>query len=226
MRVFQLISRILFLIMVFASGLSSASAQTNLGNCFTELDNGSVTIQCLSMSSNPPRTDPITMSATTPNVMVGDLLVGTTGRAGPVGDALTANGNPGNVAAGALTTNGTTTAGLFLSTPRLQSRPGEVPRGKWLALSIAQHGAATFDAWSTRRALSAGQYQETNPALRPFAGNSSLYAAIQVVPLVFDYLSRRMMTSQHVWMRHAWWVPQALSTAASLGSGAHNLSFH
>jgi hypothetical protein len=107
-----------------------------------------------------------------------------------------------------------------------QDRSSERRRREWLALSIAHHGAATFDAWSTRQAISTGQYRELNPALRPFAGNASLYAAIQVGPLVFDYLGRRMMTSQHSWMRHTWWVPQALSTAISLGSGAHNLSAH
>jgi hypothetical protein len=109
---------------------------------------------------------------------------------------------------------------------RSQDRPTESQRRKWLALSIAQHGAATFDAWSTRQAISTGQYRELNPALRPFAENASLYAAIQVGPFVFDYLGRRMMTSQHGWLRHTWWIPQALSTAISLGSGAHNLSVH
>jgi hypothetical protein len=105
-----------------------------------------------------------------------------------------------------------------------QDRSSERRRREWLALGIAQHGAATFDAWSTRQAISTGQYRELNPALRPFAGNASLYAAIQVGPLVFDYLGRRMMTSQHAWMRHTWWIPQAVSTAISLGSGVHNLS--
>jgi hypothetical protein len=115
-------------------------------------------------------------------------------------------------------------AALPLS-PRIpsQDRSAESRRRKWLALMIAQHGAATFDAWSTRQAISTGQYRELNPALRPFAENASLYAAIQVGPLVFDYLGMRMMTSQHGWLRHTWWIPQALSTAISLGSGAHNL---
>ncbi len=113
-------------------------------------------------------------------------------------------------------------AAVPLSTSGLRDRSEKVPRRKWLALSIAEHSAATFDAWSTRRLISTGQYEELNPTLRPFAGNSSLYAAIQVAPLAFDYLSRRMMTSQHAWLRHTWWIPQALSTAVSLGSGAYN----
>jgi hypothetical protein len=94
----------------------------------------------------------------------------------------------------------------------------------WLTLTIAQHGAATFDAWSTRRVISSGQCQEQNPLLKPFAGNASLYAAIQLGPTALDYLGRRMMKSQHGWARHAWWLPQALGTALSLASAAHNLS--
>ena len=62
--------------------------------------------------------------------------------------------------------------------------------------------------------------------LRPFAGNASLYAAIQVGPLVLDYVARRMMTSDHGWLRHTWWLPQTLGTAMSFASGVHNLSLH
>jgi hypothetical protein len=96
-------------------------------------------------------------------------------------------------------------------------------RGLWLTLSITQHSAATFDAWSTRRVISSGQGQEQNRLLRPFAGNASLYAAIQVGPALLDYLGRRMMRSQQGWTRHAWWLPQALGTAVSIASGVHNL---
>ncbi len=99
-------------------------------------------------------------------------------------------------------------------------------RRLWLTLTIAQHGAATFDAWSTRRVISSGQGQERNPLLRPFAGNESLYAAIQAGPTVLDYVGRRMMKSQHGWARHAWWLPQALGSAVSIASGVHNLGVH
>ena len=95
---------------------------------------------------------------------------------------------------------------------------------EWLALAIAQHSAATFDAWSTRRAVSSGGGVEANPLLRPFAGNGSLYAAIQVGPLVLDYVGRRMMHSAHPWMRHTWWAPEAAGTVLSFVSGVHNLS--
>ena len=96
-------------------------------------------------------------------------------------------------------------------------------RRDWLVLTVAEHSAATFDAWSTRRAISRGAY-ETDPLMRPFSRNASMYAAIQVGPLLLDYLSRRMMTSRHDWMRHTWWVPQVVSTAAFFASGTHNLS--
>jgi hypothetical protein len=111
-----------------------------------------------------------------------------------------------------------------LSQSQLQDRSEKRRRHEWLALTITQHSAATFDAWSTRRVISSGQGQELNPMLRPFAGNASLYAVIQVVPVLFDYLGRRMMTSHRGWARRTWWVPQAVSTTASLASGAYNLS--
>jgi len=104
--------------------------------------------------------------------------------------------------------------------PRYEEEPS---RRLWLTLTIAQHGAATFDAWSTRRVISSGQGLERNPLLRPFAGNASLYGAIQVGPVLLDYLAHRMMKSQQGWARHAWWLPQALGTAASIASAVHNV---
>jgi hypothetical protein len=98
---------------------------------------------------------------------------------------------------------------------------------EWLALSIAAHSAAGFDAWSTRRVLSSvPQAQEMNPLLRPFAGNASMYAAVQVAPTILDFVSRRMMNSRYSWARHAWWLPQAVSAAISLSSGVHNLGVY
>ena len=58
----------------------------------------------------------------------------------------------------------------------------------WLGLSIADHGAATFDAWTTRRVISSGEGYEMDPLMRPFAGNASLYAAMQAGPLLFEYV--------------------------------------
>ncbi len=117
-------------------------------------------------------------------------------------------------------------AAFLASTPAaLRSRQEEQRQRRiWLALGIVQSGAATFDAWSTRRVVSSGQGQEANPMLRPFAGNASLYVVIQAAPLVLDYVGHRMMTSQHGWERHTWWMPQAIGTAMSVASGAVNLS--
>jgi hypothetical protein len=93
----------------------------------------------------------------------------------------------------------------------------------WIGLGIAEHSAATFDAWTTRRAITTVSAQELNPLLKPFAGNASLYAAIQVGPVVMDYVGKKMMYSRHNWVRRMWWVPQSASFATSLFCGAHNL---
>jgi hypothetical protein len=98
---------------------------------------------------------------------------------------------------------------------------------EWLALSIAEHSAAGFDAWSTRRVISSVPgAQELNPFLRPFAGNASMYAAVQVAPTILDFLSHRMMNSQHEWARHTWWLPQAISAVISVSSGVHNVGVY
>jgi len=98
---------------------------------------------------------------------------------------------------------------------------------EWLALSIAAHGAAGFDAWTTRKVLSSVPgAQESNPLLRPFAGNASMYAAVQVAPTILDYLSRRMMNSRHDVLRNTWWLPQAVSAVVSVASGVHNLGVY
>ncbi len=98
----------------------------------------------------------------------------------------------------------------------------------WYGLVTASHGAAVFDAWSTRRALSGGYGTESDPLLRPFAHSGAIYAATQVSPLVMDYLGYKMMRSNHSWMRKMWWVPQVAGTTVSLSAAVHNyrLSAH
>ena len=95
----------------------------------------------------------------------------------------------------------------------------------WKGLVIASSGAATFDAWSTRRAITGGAV-ELNPLLRPFAGNASLYAAIQVGPALMDFAGKKMMYSRYSWVRHMWWVPQSASFVSSIFCSSHNLAFH
>ncbi|HKQ87396.1 MAG TPA: hypothetical protein VJS43_11585 [Candidatus Acidoferrales bacterium] len=95
-------------------------------------------------------------------------------------------------------------------------------RRNWLALSIIQSGAATFDAYATRQAIENGAH-EADPFMRPFANSSGIYAAIQVCPLVLDYTARHMQRSENPVIRHTWWLPQALGTGLYIFSGAHDL---
>ena len=95
-------------------------------------------------------------------------------------------------------------------------------RRNWLALSIVQSGAATFDAYATRKAIENGAH-EADPFMRPFANSSGIYAAIQICPLVLDYTARHMQRSENPVMRHTWWLPQALGTGIYIFSGAHDL---
>src|SRR5580658_9753028 len=92
----------------------------------------------------------------------------------------------------------------------------------WYALMAASSGAAAFDAWSTRRAVSSGYGVESNPFLRPFSHSGAMYAATQVSPLVMDFIGRRMMVSEHKWIRNMWWLPQSAGTSVSLFAGVHN----
>ena len=100
----------------------------------------------------------------------------------------------------------------------------ETPRERkiWYTLAAVGHAGAAFDAWSTRRAITAGVGTEANPLLRPFAHSGALYAATQVSPLLMDYLGKRMMTSQHGWVRRIWWLPQTAGASVSFAAGAHN----
>jgi hypothetical protein len=96
-------------------------------------------------------------------------------------------------------------------------------RKLWYALSFTGSGAAAFDAWSTRRAISQGYGVEGNPLLRPFSHSHALYAATQVSPLVMDYLGKRLMVSQHSMLRKMWWLPQAAGSTISLSAAVHNV---
>jgi hypothetical protein len=105
------------------------------------------------------------------------------------------------------------------------TRPRETPRQRkiWYGLTLAGHSGAAFDAWSTHRAVAGGYGQEANPLLRPFAGSNAIYAATQVSPAFMDFLGKRMMVSQHRWVRKIWWLPQTAGASMSFVSGAHNV---
>lgn len=103
--------------------------------------------------------------------------------------------------------------------------PYEAPvthRKWWLLLSATEHGSAAFDAWSTRYALCNGRV-EADPIMRPFAGSSAIYGAIQAVPIGLDYLAHRMQRSSG-WTRHVWWAPQSAAAATFLFSGSYNVA--
>lgn len=92
----------------------------------------------------------------------------------------------------------------------------------WFLLGMAEHSSATYDAWSTRRALDAGRV-EADPIMRPFAGSPAIYGAIQVIPIGLDYLARRLQRNSN-WTHHIWWAPQSIATATYLFSGSYNVS--
>lgn len=121
--------------------------------------------------------------------------------------------------------SGSASPASFRSTERA-GHAHNLPPKRWLILSAAEHGAATFDAWSTRQVIMSGTGQELNPMLKPFANSNALYAAVQVAPFAFDYIGLRMMRSSHPWVRKMWWVPQAASTVTSFAAGAHNITVH
>ena len=96
-------------------------------------------------------------------------------------------------------------------------------RRLWYALAVTGHSAAVFDAWSTRRAISQGYGTEGNPLLRPFSHSGAMYVATQVSPAVMDFIGKRMMVSQHKWVRRMWWLPQSAGSGVSLAAGVHNV---
>jgi len=100
----------------------------------------------------------------------------------------------------------------------------ETPRQRqvWYGLMVISHGAAAFDAYSTRRALVGNYGVEGNPMLRPFSHSNAIYAATQLSPVVMDYVGHRMLKSHHPLMRRFWWLPQTAGASFSLGAGIHN----
>lgn len=95
-------------------------------------------------------------------------------------------------------------------------------RRAWLLLGAADHGAAFFDARTTRDAMR--NYQELDPLLRPFAHSDALYPVMQIAPFGLDWLGSRLATSRHRWLRRLWWLPQSAATVGHLWAAAHNMS--
>jgi hypothetical protein len=95
-------------------------------------------------------------------------------------------------------------------------------RRMWIALSAVQHGAAAFDAYSTRQSIGHGGVED-DPLMRPFANSPAIYVATQVTPVLLDLLARHMQRSEYGMVRRVWWVPQSLGAGVSIFSGVHNL---
>lgn len=95
-------------------------------------------------------------------------------------------------------------------------------RKTWLALAVAEHSTAFFDAYSTRRAVSRGAVED-DPMMRPFANSGAIYAAIQVGPVLLDLVSHKMQHSENGFVRRMWWVPQSVATSTYLFSAVHNM---
>ena len=139
------------------------------------------------------------------------------------------NGTPG-LSAASTTDHGNTQALELVRIPEpAPLKPDKVYRAEtprmsrsWLALSLVQHGAAAFDAYSTRQSIGRGAVED-DPLMRPFAHSGAIYAAIQVGPVLLDYVARRMQHSEYGMVRRMWFVPQSVSTAGFLISGAHNM---
>jgi hypothetical protein len=100
----------------------------------------------------------------------------------------------------------------------------ETPRytKSWMALSLVQHAAAEFDAYSTRQAIGRGAVED-DPLMRPFAHSPAIYAAIQAGPVALDLISHRMQHSEVGVVRRMWWVPQSISSGMFIFAGFHNL---
>ncbi len=109
--------------------------------------------------------------------------------------------------------------------PNVPAKPRKMSaaqRRAWYLLVGAEHGAALLDARTTRDALH--HYQELDPLLRPFARSAALYPVMQIAPLGFDWLARRLATNHYRWVRDIWWLPQAAATAGFIWAGVHNLN--
>ncbi len=125
--------------------------------------------------------------------------------------------------------NGQTLSTIHLPDPNLSNenrieRAIQTPsKRQWMALAFVEHGAAGFDAYSTRIAVGHGAVEE-DPLMRPFAHSAAIYASTQVGPVLFDLLARHMQRSEYPLVRKVWWMPQTLSAGISIFSGVHNLN--
>jgi len=93
---------------------------------------------------------------------------------------------------------------------------------KVLLILLLNHGAATFDAWSTRYMASRypGGY-EANPLERPFVNSNALYLTSQVDATIADFLFL------HKWKNRKLQIAASLfeggTSSGHIYAGIHNL---
>lgn len=109
------------------------------------------------------------------------------------------------------------------ASPPKQETGWASPKRQWLALTILQHSAATFDGWTTRRVVATGLGHETNPFLHAASDSAAIYPTIQLMSLGLDFVGARMQRSSRPWVRRFWWVPQAANMSIHIRDGVHNL---
>lgn len=96
---------------------------------------------------------------------------------------------------------------------------------KTAALTIVASGTAFADAWSTQRNLARGNYRETDFVARPFEehGAPIAYASTTAGVWALAFAASRMRRSK-TFVRHFWWVPQAVAVGVGGYGAAVNLS--
>src|SRR6266478_195964 len=136
------------------------------------------------------------------------------------GDGLTANVANSAGAAGAVQPPSVALAVQPMKPAYTRPRETRGQRVAWYTLVAAGHGAAAFDAYSTRLVVGGNYGMKTAAA----ADSGAMYAATQVSPAVMDYIGKRMMVSENRWVRKMWWLPQAAGSGFSVFAGVHNLN--
>jgi hypothetical protein len=96
-------------------------------------------------------------------------------------------------------------------------------------LAILQTATLVSDGVTTRQFLRRG-YVEVDPIARiligskPTWGRMAPLGAVQVAAGM--WLSERMSTSPHVWIRRFWWLPELIGIAGNAAATGHNFTLH
>ena len=119
--------------------------------------------------------------------------------------------------------------------PALSAKCFLIPRGFCRAvknkpivlLGAVQTAALISDGVTTRQFLSRG-YTEVEPVARILLGSTPTWSRMAPIGAVQVFagmwLAERMATSQHVWIRRFWWLPQMMGTAGNLAATGHNIA--